>query len=331
MIDRIKFYVDVDFGLVEKHIELVEKHPELKCLNFVKKGEDYSGSVIFEAKIGNIKIKYIGNRLYVEGSLHKAIKGNNYGLFTYDEAKETLSDLITIIVFPDKSISEKSISEKSIVTSIEVGVNMIMDHDSMKYIDVLNNYKAHPFIYQAPLPGTKRLKSRKCYFTEYAIKFYDKTFEASRDKNFVSSTVFPKFVEKEKIPKNILRYELSFKIKKNFYKNFGGKKLTVASLINNKKHYARFVSRLNRILRDIQFNDIYNFAEMSAEDVKRCIFVLSDGYSKYLSYIKEHFGEKEYRKVIRSDKGFLKKISPLKTGIYEKELKDKFAEAISKI
>ena len=70
MIDRIKFYIDdVDIETVEKRLDLVPI------------GVDRLEAETYLSTIKNLKFKYVGRRLMVEGSLHRFAKGNNYSLF----------------------------------------------------------------------------------------------------------------------------------------------------------------------------------------------------------------------------------------------------------
>ena len=82
MIDRITIYIDdVKFEDVEKRLGLTPS----------KVAEDES--LIYSSLISNLRFTYKGNRLTITGSLHKYAKGNNYSLFTYEEAKAVLLKL----------------------------------------------------------------------------------------------------------------------------------------------------------------------------------------------------------------------------------------------
>lgn len=107
MIDRITIYIDdVKFEDVEKRLGLTPS----------KVAEDES--LIYSSLISNLRFTYKGNRLTITGSLHKYAKGNNYSLFTYEEAKAVLLKLSDITNIPLKYF---------IVTSIELGVNFQMN------------------------------------------------------------------------------------------------------------------------------------------------------------------------------------------------------------
>ena len=302
MIDRITIYInDVNLDDVKDRLSLVA----------VGEAEDCSS--IYSARMRNLKILYKGKRLQITGSLHKYAKGNNYSLFTYEEAKKVLFELseytgITL--------------ERFIVSSIELGINFQMEKDIEKYLKVLHSYKAHPFIYMPPITETSKLKGRKCHLPEYTIKFYDKTFEAIKDLRL------PKDRWGE-VTERLLRYEIKPKRKKlesEGFMNVTGKNLL------SPLHYTRFKRLMNSIFKEIVFDDItINYSEMSEGKVKRYIFAISNGYDRYLQYLKDYVSEKEYRKERRRTNNLLKEIAPLMKGELEAELKSKFKLAMSEI
>lgn len=302
MIDRIKFYIrDVEVERVEKSLGLVDREI----------GSD--GSSLFFGRIKNLRVKYAGTRLQIEGSLHKYAKGNNYGLFTYEEAKAAvreLSDLTGLRL------------EDFIVSQIELGLNIPMEEAPQKYLDILHSYQGKSFIPMSPLKKTSKLMGCRCKLSEYEIKFYDKTFEAIHDGRI-------KVSERGKVPANILRYELTLSRKQLINEGFNN--VTGANL-QSKLHYIKFKKLMKRVFDKIEISDIsLDYSKMLQNEIKKYIFVMSDGYNRYLSYLKEYCGEEEYRKEQRSKNILLKKIAPLKIGKLETELKSKFTEAISKI
>lgn len=302
MIDRIKFYInDVNFDDISK------------CLDLSPIRVDRDESFIYGAKLKNLRVKYMRNRLEIEGSLHKYAKGNNYCLFTYEEAKNVLYEL---------SICTGISLDRFIVTSIELGVNMQMKFDPGKYLNIQNQYQGVKFIPMPPLARTSKLRGCRCKLSEYEIKFYDKTFETIR-----SSRI--KKEDRGTVPANILRYELSFSRKQLKYEGFTN--VTGKNLLSP-LHYSRFKKLMIRIFDRIVFDDILiNYSEMLEEDVKRYIFVMSDKYDVYLQYLKEERGEREYRKEKRRKREFLKRLAPLTEGTFESELRSIFRLAISKI
>ncbi|WP_165045810.1 hypothetical protein [Dysgonomonas sp. ZJ709] len=58
---------------------------------------------------------------------------------------------------------------------------------------------------------------------------------------------------------------------------------------------------------------------------------MSENYPYYLDYLKKYQGEKEFRKEVRANDNFFKKIEPLKNSRYENELKKKFEKTMSEM
>lgn len=302
MVDRITIYI--------KDIELDDVKGRLDLL---LTGEAKDGSSIYSTQLRNLKITYKGRSLWIAGSLHKYAKGNNYSLFTYEEAKNVLFELSARV-----GIS----LEYFVVSSIELAVNIQMEKNVEKYLAILHSYKAHSFIYMSPMKGTSKLKGRKCHLAEYTIKFYDKTFEA------IKSLRLPKDRWGE-VPDKLLRYEIQLSRKQ--LRNEGFMNVTGKNLLSS-LHYTRFKRLMNRIFGEISFDDItINYSGMLEDDVKRYIFAKSERYDLYLQYLKEEKGEKEYRKERRRTKELLKKIALLSKGEFQSELESKFKLAMSKI
>lgn len=76
MIDRITIYID------DVELEDVETRLDLSPSGIAK-----DGSYKYASTIKNLKFTYVGRQLKITGSLHKYAKGNNYSLFSYEEAK----------------------------------------------------------------------------------------------------------------------------------------------------------------------------------------------------------------------------------------------------
>ena len=300
MIDRIKIYIEnVEFDEIEKRLRLLPH------------GESWDKSWTYSSHIKNLKIFYKNKRLELSGSLHKYIKGNNFSMFTYKEAKDALCELSDYIGIPLKQF---------IVTSIELGINMQLDKNVTHYLSIIHSYKSHPFILMSPLKGTSKLKGCKCVFSEYTIKFYDKTFEARKSH-------IPK-KERDDIPKNLLRYEIQLSRKQ--LKSLGFTNVTGQNLLSP-LHYTRFKRLLKGVFDKIIFDSIVDYTGCLEDDIKRHIFTLSDKYGYYLQCLKDYFGETEYRKEKRRTNELLKRMSLLPKGGLETELKSKFETAISKI
>lgn len=298
MIDRIRIYInEVEFEDVETRLDLSPS------------GIAKDGSYRYASTIKNLKVTYAGKQLKIKGSLHKYSKGNNYSLFTYDEAKKVLHELSDIIGIPLK---------RFVVTSIELGINIQMNKDVANYLHTIYSYKSNKFIPMAPLKGTSRQKGCKCMFSEYSIKFYDKTFEAIKKGR----------IKRDEVPANLLRYEIQLSRKQ--LKNFGFTNVTGQNLLSP-LHYTRFKRLMKQIFNKIVFDDTLDYTGCLEDDIKKHIFVMSDKYLYYLQCLKDYFGETEYRKERRRTNELLKRMSLLPKGGLVTELKSKFEIAISKI
>lgn len=298
MIDRITIYInDVDFEDVDARLDLSPS------------GIAKDGSYKYTSTIKNLKFVYAGKQLKISGSLHKYAKGNNYSLFTYEEAKNVLHELSDIIGIPLNLF---------VVTSMELGLNIQLDKDVVNYLHTICSYKSNRFIPMTPLKGTSRLKGCKCVFSEYSIKFYDKTFEAIKKGR----------IKREEVPANLLRYEIQLSRKQ--LKSLGFTNVTGQNLLSP-LHYTRLKQLMKRIFDKIVFDDTVDYTGCLEDDIKKHIFVMSDKYGYYLQCLKDYFGETEYRKERRRTTELLKRMSSLPKGVLETELKSKFEIAISKI
>ena len=65
--------------------------------------------------------------------------------------------------------------------------------------------------------------------------------------------------------------------------------------------------------------------------IKRYIFAVSDGYDRYLAYLKDYVGDDEYTKAKRSKASLIKSMQPFLYGKYETELKERFAEEVATV
>lgn len=155
-------------------------------------------------------------------------------------------------------------------------------------------------------------------FSEYSIKFYDKTFEAIKKGR----------IKKEEVPANLLRYEIQLSRKQ--LKSLGFSNVTGKNLLSP-LHYTRFKRLMKQIFNEIVFDDTVDYTGCLEDDIKKHIFVMSDKYGYYLQCLKDYFGETEYRKERRRTNELLKRMSLLPKGELETELKSKFEAVISKV
>lgn len=309
MIDKIVFYVkDVDLAALERKI------PSMDSVGYDKwRDVSIQGTTLRNA----ITIKVDGTyKLKGYGSLHKFAKGDNYSLFTIEEAKRAIIELGLLM-----GIS----LDRFVITNIEFAVNMQMEKDPMEYINTIKFYRVYPFIYMKSLYKSSKLKGKVCKFTDYEIKFYDKTFEATHRNNPL----------KDIVPVNILRYEVACSRKK--LKQLGFKNLTAEKLSLEKElHYRKLKKELNNIIEKIKFHDMaLDYVKklpdreiLDDNTIKNYIFVMSDDYDFYLSYIKATKGEKEYKKARAERNLLIKNMQPFVTNEHINELKYKFAKTI---
>ncbi|MFV0419645.1 MAG: hypothetical protein ACK5KT_13070 [Dysgonomonas sp.] len=328
MIDKIVFYVDdVDVEKLEKTFLKYAKtsKEELDIIALDKRGVSVWGATLNETMEIEVKLVKVRNKeekrwvLSGHGSLHKFKRKENYSTFTANDAQQAISDLGKRL---DISLN------KIIITSIEIGVNIEVSKEPMRYINMVHLYKKRPFIYMRPLKNSPHLRGKLCQYTDYIIKFYDKTFEARH----------PLSVEKKTlILSNILRYEVELKSGK--YSAMGFKNIKDSTFTAEHLLHIRFYSRFARILRNV-FEKIVlrdlgkNHAGKSFEEIKNYIFVTSDTYDLYRSFIEEYRlddkeGVKEYRAVKKLKKSLEKEFDLLKETENVLELKSKFAETIN--
>lgn len=270
----------------------------------------------------SLKLTYYhtSSLLRITGSLHKFAKKHNYERFTSREAAETLHGIAIFLGVPLSAFR---------INSIEIGVNIPMDETPMKYIETISEYKGNKFIPMPPRSGTNKIYGRKCKMAEYDIKFYDKIADYILDEKI-------KIVDRAKLPKNLLRYEIRFSRKQLI--TFGFPDPTVENLL--KREYAIFcVYLLRSIMKDIVFtNDIVDYSKIPdysskvlQNKIKKYIFAASDGYDRYLAYLKDYVGEDEYKKAKRSKASSIKSMQPFLYGKYETELRERFAEEIENV
>lgn len=271
---------------------------------------------------GSLKLTYYHtySLLRITGSLHKFAKKHNYKPFTFREAAETLRGIATFLGVPLSAFR---------INSIEIGVNISMGETPMKYIETISEYKGNKFIPMPPRSGTNKIYGRKCKMAEYDIKFYDKIADYILEKKI-------KAAEREKLPKNLLRYEI--KLSRKQLMTFGFPDPTAENLL--KRRYAIFcVYLLRSIMKDIVFtNDIVDYSKIPdcsskvlQNRIKRYIFAVSNGYDRYLAYLKDYVGDDEYTKAKRSKASLIKSMQPFLYGKYETELKERFAEEVATV
>lgn len=309
MIDRIKMYVqDIDFHDIEK-------------FEPYRVGIDKDSADIWEFRDKNLKFRYAGTTLRIAGSLHKFAHGHNYDTFTY-------SEMINVLLYLEKKLSVPL--DRFHIAGVEIGANLLLEETPMKYIETLYEHKGNRFFPLRPMSGSSSIKGCVCSMSEYPIVFYDKMAEFFKKDGRI------KKVDRIKYPSNILRYEV--RLSRKQLRNFGLRNTTADRLLTRG---GRIVCLW--ILRSIMEGIVFVDCSIDYEKIprktpktlhntaKEYIFVTSDGFPRYLDYLRESVRKSEYKKAKRSRDNLLKKLRPFLLGKYEKELKRKFAEEMSKI
>lgn len=319
MIDKIIFYInDVDVDAIEKSLwEYGSIDEELDLVGLDKKrGISKYGTILNNAITIKIHLSKDGTyTLRGHGSLQKFFKGNNYSSFSVAEAQLAITTLGKSVGIP---------LDRFILSSIEIGVNIPMSKEPMIYIDMLSYYriKKWPFTLMKPLAKSSQYHGRYCRLSEYEIKFYDKTFEATYRKTKLKDTV----------PSNVLRYEIQLFSKKYHVFGFKNIKPLTADKLLNPRLYNRFIRTLRKTFDDIYLDDIdKDYSKKLPEDVKEYIFVSSDNYDLYLGYLEKYRTKKEYQQAKKHKRYLEKEFQSLKETDNIHELKSKFEEAISLI
>lgn len=311
MIDNIRMYIE-DF----------KPHDIEKDFDAYRAGIDKDGAEIWAFKDKKLTFRYVGNRLIITGSLHKFKHDKNYNLFTY-------SELVEVLLYLEKKL-EVPLSRFNI-SHIEVGINLPMSSDPMKYIDTLSEYRRNKYYFLRPMSKSTAIKGSVCSMSEYTIIFYDKMHE------FFSKNKEIKKADRASYPSNILRFEV--RLSSRQLRTFGfGSPITADTLLKRRGKVVCLWT-LRNIMRETVFADYsadfkkipHKYTKALHNKVKEFIFVTSDGYNRYLDYLKEYVGEDESEKAKRNKADLLKEIKPFLLGKYEKELKDKFAEVILEI
>lgn len=139
----------------------------------------------YQTIVENLLITINDSEISVSNSLHKLIKGNNYSDFTFLEllnAIEIIEDITGIS------------SNEFRLKKLEFAINIETSKPAYEYLETFSDFK-----------GKEYDKMRwggfwygiKYFFTEYALKVYDKTEFAKRK-------------DKEIADKNILRFEIQY-------------------------------------------------------------------------------------------------------------------------
>jgi hypothetical protein len=126
----------------------------------------YKNGVVarFESNLRNLRILIYPEKICLVNSWHKFSKGNNWSDFNAAEILETIEQIngITGIDWRDAQIKK-----------IEYGCNI--EQHTNDFFKSLQSYKSKNYL---PMSYKGSVYGAKCEFQDYAIKCYNKTFEA---------------------------------------------------------------------------------------------------------------------------------------------------------
>lgn len=133
----------------------------------------------------NLLITIDDSEISISNSLHKLVKGNNYSDFTFSELLKAI-ELIEDIT----GIAAKEFTLKK----LEFALNIETSKPAYKYLEMFSDFKGKEF---DKMRWGAFWYGIKYFFTEYALKVYDKTEFAKRK-------------DGETTGKNILRFEIQY-------------------------------------------------------------------------------------------------------------------------
>jgi len=147
---------------------------------------------VFIGRINNLTVQFKRGKLYITGSIPKAIYQNNLIIPSIDEILCCFDLIKEIFGLPIKLAR---------IVGIDIGYNFEMDHPVQKYLDCLTE-----------TPGFTRIRHKNknsVYYmrSNYTLIFYDKTKEVKRKRYSESTCNLPEGFE----DKYVLRYEIRFR------------------------------------------------------------------------------------------------------------------------
>ena len=159
--------------------------------------------------IGNLRLVFKGDKIYIKNSLQCFYMNNNYQSFSYSQVLDAFSKLNQLVPF---NIYE------AVVTRLAVGV--VIEEDAQKAYNEWKFYMGKP---PKPMYEKNKIYGSKFHLNDYYIKAYNKTFQAQCK-------------DKINIGKPYFRYEIEGKTKffNNKTNNVGI--ITVVDLIDKEKY-----------------------------------------------------------------------------------------------
>ena len=123
---------------------------------------DYLGC--YYTYIGNLKLVFKDEKIYIKNSLQCFYMNNNYQSFSYSQVVDAFNKLNQLVPF---NIYE------AVVTRLAVGV--VIEEDAQKAFNEWKFYMGKP---PKPMYEKSKIYGAKFHLTDYYIKAYDKTFQA---------------------------------------------------------------------------------------------------------------------------------------------------------
>jgi len=180
--------------------------------------------------IGNLRLVFKGDIIYIKNSLQCFYMNNNYQSFSYSQVVDAFYKLNQLVPF---NIYEAE------VTRLAIGV--VIEEDAQKAYNEWQFYMGKP---PKPMYEKNKIYGSKFHLSDYYIKAYDKTFQT-------------KCKDKINIGKPYFRYEIEGKTKffNNKTNNVGI--TTVADLIDKEKYRKLcdiLISRYQKIEKETQID-----------------------------------------------------------------------------
>jgi len=245
----------------------------------------FYNEMLFSHKSLSFKTIRIGN------SLHKFHKGNNYSNFGRSEITKAISNLC------DKFDIEAKDWE---IKKLEFGFNISVPEPAKNYIPLFLLCKKNEF---QSIMTKNNCFEKKCFFSQYAIKAYDKNELLKLEKERIALST------------NILRIEMCYNQKEKLPKRV----ITLADL-QSESGIRALHEDFNKTMNQIVFAEEYNFDNLKkATSEERNLFWASF-QSDYLK-VEEKVNNKE----LKATKA---KIKQLRERLFKKDFKSFLLKAL---
>ena len=192
MIDNFKLEHIGDYYKVFTDIRVYEPF-ERFGLSFYPRYNRNGNYSYHSALYHNLLVKIYGDRLTIENSLHKFYHGYNHSDFTHSEIVSAIEAIENYFKIP---------SEDLYFRRVEIALNINYPEQVHEQIQ---HYKLNQF---ENMRKGKTVYGKKCFMSEYNIKFYNKYIEDKLNNN---SYINDRYSNDISIPKTEKRYEVEYK------------------------------------------------------------------------------------------------------------------------